>query len=85
MSILFQPKNIGRLTLKNRFIKSSTAESMAGENGQITQPLLNFYEVLASGGVACIFLGHSYVHPSGKAHPKMTGLHTDNNIAGFNT
>jgi len=56
---------------------------MAGDDGEVTMLLVNFYDTLASGGMACIFLGHAYVHPAGKAHPKMTGLHRDSNIAGF--
>ncbi len=66
MSILFEPYKIGRLTLKNRFIKSSTLESMAGPNGEVTPAMLDFYEAIARGGAACIFLGHAFVHPLGK-------------------
>jgi 2,4-dienoyl-CoA reductase-like NADH-dependent reductase (Old Yellow Enzyme family) len=83
MSILFEPYSIGKLTLKNRFIKSSTAESMAGPDGEITPDMLDFYEAIARGGAACIFLGHAFVHPLGKASPKMTGLHDDRLIPGF--
>ena len=83
MSILFEPYKIGRLTLKNRFIKSSTAESMAGPEGEVTPAMLDFYEAVARGGAACIFLGHAFVHPLGKASPKMTGLYDDRLIPGF--
>lgn len=83
MSILFEPGNIGSLSLKNRFIKSSTAESMAGPNGEVTADMLDFYGAIARGGTGCIFLGHAYVHPSGKAHPRMTGLHEDSLIPGL--
>ncbi|MFB0506631.1 MAG: NADH:flavin oxidoreductase [Thermodesulfobacteriota bacterium] len=83
MSILFEPKAIGNLTLKNRFIKSSTAESMAGSNGEVTQPMLEFYEAIARGGAACIFLGHAFVHLLGRAHPRMTGIHEDSLISGL--
>ena len=83
MSILFEPYKIGRLTLKNRFIKSSTLESMAGPNGEVTPAMLDFYEAIARGGVACIFLGHAFVHPLGKASPKMTGVHDDRLIPGL--
>ncbi len=83
MSILFEPYAIGKLTLKNRFIKSSTAESMAGPDGEVTPDMLNFYEAIARGGAACIFLGHAFVHPLGKASPKMTGLYDDSLIPGF--
>ncbi len=83
MSILFQPYPIGKLTLKNRFIKSSTAESMAGPSGEVTPELLDFYEAVAKGGAACIFLGHSFIHPLGKASPRMTGVHDDRLIPGL--
>ena len=71
MSILFEPYPIGVLTLKNRFIKSSTAERMAGPDGEVTPAILDFYEAVARGGAACIFLGHAFVHPLGKASPKI--------------
>ena len=83
MSILFEPHAIGKITLKNRFIKSSTAESMAGPEGEVTPAMLGFYEAIARGGAACIFLGHAFVHPLGKASPKMTGIHDDRLIPGF--
>ncbi len=83
MSILFEPYAIGKLTLKNRFIKSSTLESMAGLDGEVTPAMLDFYEAIARGGVACIFLGHGFVHPLGKASRKMTGVHDDRLIPGL--
>jgi 2,4-dienoyl-CoA reductase-like NADH-dependent reductase (Old Yellow Enzyme family) len=85
MSILFEPYSIGSLTLKNRFIKSSTAESMAGPDGGVTPEMLDFYEAVAKGGAACIFLGHGFVHPLGKASPKMTGLHDDRLTPGLHS
>ena len=83
MSILFRPQKIGGLTLKNRFIKSSTAERMAGPDGEVTPLLIEFCEAIARGGAGCIFLGHAYVHPKGRANPKMTGLHDDRLIPGL--
>ncbi|MFC1798314.1 NADH:flavin oxidoreductase [Thermodesulfobacteriota bacterium] len=83
MSILFKPGNIGKLRLKNRFVRSSTAESMAGPNGEITPSMLELYEALAMGGAACIFLGHAYVDSKGQSHPKMTGMQNDSLIPGM--
>ena len=68
MSILFEPKPIGSLVLKNRFIKSSTAERMAGPDGEVAPALVEFCEAIARGGAGCIFLGHAYVHPKGRRH-----------------
>lgn len=83
MSILFTPFLIDKLLFKNRFIKSSTAESLAGPYGEVTPELIDFYEKLSKGGMSAIFLGHAYVHPKGKAHFKMLGLHEDSLIPGF--
>ncbi len=56
---------------------------MAGPDGEVTPAMLDFYEAIAQGGAACIFLGHAFVHPLGKAHPRMTGLHDDRLIPGL--
>ena len=56
---------------------------MAGPGGEVTQDMLDFYEAIARGGAACIFLGHAFVHPLGKDSPKMTGLDDDRLIPGF--
>ncbi len=75
--MLFQPGTIGTLTLPNRLIRSATAERMADPDGRPRPPLLELYRELALGGVGLIISGHMFVHPSGKAHPEMTGIHDD--------
>ena len=37
VEMLFKPGQIGSLTIKNRFVRSATAESMSRANGTITQ------------------------------------------------
>ena len=77
MTTLFQPARIGTLELPNRFIRSATAERMADADGRPRPELRRLYRDLALGGVGLIISGHMYVHPSGKAHPEMTGIHSD--------
>jgi 2,4-dienoyl-CoA reductase-like NADH-dependent reductase (Old Yellow Enzyme family) len=77
MSILFTPGNIGTLTLPNRLIRSATAERMADNDGCPQPQLKRFYQELVRGDVGLIITGHMYVHPSGKAHPEMTGIYAD--------
>ena len=77
MSLLFTPYHIGSLQTSNRLVRSATAERMADPDGRPRPPLTKLYEELARGGVGLIITGHMYVHPSGKAHPEMTGVHTD--------
>jgi 2,4-dienoyl-CoA reductase-like NADH-dependent reductase (Old Yellow Enzyme family) len=75
--MLFEPKNIGSLQLPNRMVRSATAERMADEDGVPRTQLQQLYRALARGGVGLIITGHMYVHPSGKAHPEMTGIFCD--------
>lgn len=77
MEILFEPIRIDGMVLKNRFVRTATAERMASPNGGITQGMVNLYMRLARGGVGLIITGHSYIHPLGKADRRMTGIHND--------
>ena len=75
--ILFTPFNIGSLNLPNRLVRSATAERMADEHGRPHNTLQELYGELTLGGVGLIITGHMYIHPSGKAHPEMTGIYSD--------
>ena len=74
---VFEPGRIGSLELKNRLVRSATAERMADETGQPEPPLAEMYTALGQGGVGLIITGHAYVYPSGKANPAMTGVYDD--------
>jgi 2,4-dienoyl-CoA reductase-like NADH-dependent reductase (Old Yellow Enzyme family) len=75
--MLFTATSIGTLQLPNRLLRSATAESLADDEGRPKPALAALYRELAEGGVGLIITGHMYVHPSGRAHPRMTGIHTD--------
>ncbi len=81
--MLFTPANIGTLTLPNRLVRSATAERLANSDGRPKSQLRQLYQELAKGGVGLIITGHMYVHPSGKAHPEMTSIHSDKMIPGL--
>ena len=83
MSMLFEPIDIGPLTIKNRFVRSATYEAMASENGEVTEELIRLYRNLAKGQAGLIIAGYSYVLPSGKCMKHETGLHDDAMIAGW--
>jgi len=80
MSILFKPGNIAGLELKNRLVRSATAERMCDEDGRPEQAMIELYANLARGGVGLIITGHAFVHESGKAHSTMTAVHRDDLI-----
>jgi 2,4-dienoyl-CoA reductase-like NADH-dependent reductase (Old Yellow Enzyme family) len=77
MTQLFTPHSVGSLTLPNRLVRSATAERMADEAGRPLPKMIALYRQLAEGGVGLVVSGHMYVHPTGKAHPEMTGIDTD--------
>lgn len=80
MELLFSPFQIGNLTLKNRLVRSATAERMADTEGRPQERLTAFYRQLAQGGVGLIITGHMTVHAGGKAHPEMTSVAADDLI-----
>lgn len=84
MSKLFTPGKIGSLNLPNRLVRSATAERMADAgDGRPRPQLKDLYRELTKGGVGLIITGHMYIHPSGKAHPEMTGIYSDDLIPGL--
>ena len=83
--MLFDRTRIGTLEVRNRLVRSATAEMMADEAGRPLPQLVELYRELARGGVGLIITGHMYIHPSGKAHPGMTGIYSDDLIPGLAT
>lgn len=83
---LFSPIGIGNLQLKNRLVRSATAERLATEPlGRATPTLAALYSRLAWGGVGLLITGHAYVAPEGKAHPEMLSAHCDQMVPGLQT
>lgn len=67
MSSLFEPAALGAMQLKNRFVRSATAECLASDDCRITDQYLRAYTQLAKGGVGLIIPGNYYVHRMGRA------------------
>ena len=83
--MLFDRSKIGSLTLRNRLVRSATAEMMADEAGRPLPQMALLYRELARGGVGLLITGHMYVHPSGRAHPRMLGIYSDELIPELKT
>ncbi len=81
--MLFTPIETENLKMKNRLIRSATAESMATKEGFVTEELIELYRKLAEGGVGTIVTGYMFVSEDGRASYKMTGISDDRHVEGL--
>ena len=79
----FTPGRIGRLEIKNRFVRAATSETMATESGAVSPELIKLHQTLAANGVGLSLLGHAFVHSRGQSLPYQTGIHDDAMIPGL--
>jgi 2,4-dienoyl-CoA reductase-like NADH-dependent reductase (Old Yellow Enzyme family) len=82
MSIVFEPGKIGKLEIKNRFIRSATFESLASD-GYVNDKLINFYKALAEGGVGLIITGVAAVQENARLSEAQMGIFNDDFIPGL--
>lgn len=83
VSILFEPAKIGKMDLRNRFVRSATAEGCADKNGYVTENLIDLFSKLAEGGVGLIIAGITYVHPAGQISRFQNSIAGDDYVNGF--
>jgi 2,4-dienoyl-CoA reductase-like NADH-dependent reductase (Old Yellow Enzyme family) len=83
LSILFTPKKIGEVEIKNRFVHAATYESMAEVDGRVTDMLIQRYSRLARGEVGLIITGIAIVHPLGNVPGRAIGIYSDAMIPGL--
>jgi len=76
------PKKIKDLEIKNRFVRSATAESRAS-NGYVNDNLINFYKALAEGGGGLIITGITAVQENAKVSEAQMGIFNDDFIPGL--
>lgn len=84
MSIdVFQPFQIGKLTLPNRFMRSATWDATADGVGAVTDTSAAFYRELGRGGIGLIVTGHAFVNPAGQAGYNQYGAYSDDLVPGL--
>lgn len=82
MTTVWDEITIGDLALRNRFMRSATAEYLAdAESGAPDPRLAVMYRELADGEVALIVTGHVCVNPSGRTNRWMASMADDALIA----
>ena len=78
MKRLFEPVVVGRVPLRNRFIRSATFEyAYDNDTGAFSSRLLPMYERLAANGVAAIITGMVGVDENSRAAPVMVKAYGD--------
>jgi 2,4-dienoyl-CoA reductase-like NADH-dependent reductase (Old Yellow Enzyme family) len=83
MSILFEPIKIKDLELRNRFVRSATADGCADKLGHITNKHIKMFADLADGGIGLIITGLTYVHHSGQISSTQMSIASDDCILGL--
>ncbi|MFH0997634.1 MAG: NADH:flavin oxidoreductase [Pseudomonadota bacterium] len=83
MSILFETMKIGKLRLRNRFVRSATYDGCADKYGHVTEKQIHLYDELARGGVGLIVSGIASVHPSGRISAFQNIVSDDSAIPGL--
>jgi 2,4-dienoyl-CoA reductase-like NADH-dependent reductase (Old Yellow Enzyme family) len=79
LSKLFEPFQINKLQIKNRFVRSATVDNL-GQNQAVSQAQLNFYRELARGEVGLIISSGLFPSLDGWAAPGQLGIHDDSLI-----
>ena len=80
---LFEPYRIGRLELKNRFVRSATFDQTADSSGAVTANSVELSRKLGQGRVGLIVSGHAFVSGHGQSAVGQYGAHSDDMIPGL--
>ncbi len=80
---LFAPCRIGKLELRNRFVRSATWDASADDSGAATDNSVAVYRQLGQGGVGLIVSGYAFISPLGQAIHGQYGAHSDDTIPGL--
>jgi 2,4-dienoyl-CoA reductase-like NADH-dependent reductase (Old Yellow Enzyme family) len=71
------------LRLRNRIVRSATAERFCTNSGIVDNDAVTMYRALAEGGVGLIITGHMYIRKDGKAGARQTGIWSHTHIDGL--
>ncbi|MFC1957590.1 NADH:flavin oxidoreductase [Chloroflexota bacterium] len=80
---MFEPYRIGKLELRNRFVRSATWDATADNTGAVTGASLALYRKLAQGGVGLIVSGYAFISSLGQAVHNQYGVHNNNMLPGL--
>jgi len=81
---LFQPGRIGKVTVRNRLVMPPMATNYGGEDGEVTDRMIRYYEERAKGGVGLIIVENAQVdYPTGKNVVRQHRIDNDKFVPGL--
>lgn len=84
MSKLNSALKIHDLELKTRLVMPPMATAKAGEQGEVTDAVVSYYDEKSAGGyIGLIITEHSYISQEGKAGAGQVSIAADSNIEGL--
>ena len=82
-SNLFEPIQIGSMTVKNRFVKPPMGSNTAEDDFTCGQRMIDYYEENAKGGFGLITIEVTAIDPKGQAIIRQPGMWSDEFIDGY--
>ena len=83
MTKLFETTELNGMKIQNRFVRSATYEALAGLDGTVQEPLVQYMDALSRGKVGLIITGHAHVTRQGQAGSSQMGIFSDAMIEGL--
>lgn len=82
-STLFEPANIGKLTIKNRLVLPPMLMGYSTVDGYVTQRMKDYYEERARGGVGMVIVEAAGVRFEGKVFPFSINCYDETHLPGL--
>ncbi|WRO22288.1 hypothetical protein MFMK1_002114 [Metallumcola ferriviriculae] len=67
MGKVFEPIQIGKVTLKNRIVALPVVQNFATDEGKVTPQMVSCYRRRAEGGAGLVTVEATYIRPDGNA------------------
>lgn len=80
---LLDPLIIRDFTFRNRIVMPPLWSGKATTRGEVTDAIVEYHRLRAAAGCGLVITEHAYVHPWGRNSVDQLGIHTDDNLAGF--
>ena len=80
---IFEPIQIGRMTVRNRINMSAMTTLYAGSDGEVTDQLVQYYAARARGGAGMVTIEGAYINDTGLQIPCSINVSNDKYVPGL--